>query len=109
MTLADRSMSVAKWFLAFGLALLGTPAFAVPCGDGRDDASIRLEPTRPVSRSYDARRLPGDELAPVPRNGGARPPELPDDGRVREWRRRVANLPLILRVAFVEALPVAKA
>ena len=71
------------WILAFGLALLGAPAAAVPCGDDscreqgdRDDSSIQLKPTRPRDRSYDASRVLDDE-------------------RSRELRKRIANLRLV--------------
>ena len=90
------------WILAFGLALLGAPAAAVPCGDDscqehedRDEASIQLKPTQPRERSHDASRILGDELLPAVRNKDARPPEIRDDGRAREWRKRIATLPEI--------------
>jgi hypothetical protein len=90
------------WILAFGLAVLGTPAGAVPCGDDscqkqedRDDSSIQLKPTQPLDRSYDASRILGDELAPGLRKKDERPPGLRDDGRVREWRNRIAALPAV--------------
>ena len=90
------------WILALGLALPGTPAAAVPCGDdscqeqgNRDDSSIQLKPTQPHDRSYDAPPILGDELSPVLRTKDARPPGLRDDGRAREWRKRVATLPVI--------------
>lgn len=97
--------------LAFGLALLGTPAGAVPCGDDscqkqedRDDSSIQLKATQPRDRSYDASRIlvedlpPGlsekDELPPGLRKKDELPPGLRDgtDGRAREWRKRIATL-----------------
>jgi len=90
------------WILAFGLALLGAPAAAVPCGDDscleqedRDDSAIRLKPTQPRDRSDDASRIPSDELSPDPRKKDERPPGLRDDGRAREWRKRIATLPVI--------------
>ena len=86
------------WILAFGLALLGAPAAAVPCGDGscqaqehRDDASIQLKPPEPRGRSYDASRMLGDELSPGRvRKKDELSPGLRDDGRAREWRKRIA-------------------
>jgi hypothetical protein len=90
------------WILAFGLALLGAPASAVPCGDDScreqkdcGDSSIQLKPTQPRDRSYDASRSLGDEFAPGLRQKGERPPGFRDNGRAREWRKRVATLPVI--------------
>jgi hypothetical protein len=87
------------WILAFGLALLGAPAGAVPCDDDscqkqadRDDSSIQLKPAQPRERSHNAPRILGDELSPVLRKKDARPPGLRDDGRAREWRKRIATL-----------------
>jgi hypothetical protein len=87
------------WILAFGLALLGAPAAAVPCGDDscqeqedREASSIQLKPTQPRDRFYDASRILGDELAPGLRKQDERPPGLRDDGRAREWRKRIATL-----------------
>ena len=89
------------WILAFGLALLGAPAAAVPCGDDcqeqedRDDSSIQLKPTQPSDGSDDASRNPSDELSPGLRKKVERPPGLRDDGRAREWRKRIATVPMI--------------
>ncbi len=90
------------WILAFGLALLGAPAAAVPCGDDscqeqedRDGASIQLKPTQPRNRSYDASRILGDEPSPGLRKKDEHPPGLRDDGRAREWRKRIATLPAV--------------
>jgi hypothetical protein len=90
------------WILAFGLALLGAPAAAVPCGDDscreqedRDDSSIRLKPTRPRDRSYDASRILGNEFSPGLREKEERPTGLRDDERAREWRKRIASLPVV--------------
>ena len=108
------------WILAFGLALLGAPAAAVPCGDDscqeyedRDDASIQLKPPQPRSRSYDASRMLGDELSPGRlRKSDERSPGLRDDGRARDWRKRIATLPEIpthvadCRSTLVEFRPV---
>jgi hypothetical protein len=87
------------WILAFGLVLLGNQAAAVPCGDDscqgqedREDASIQLKPTQPRARSYDASRMLGNEFWPgTLRTKGERSPGLQDDGRAREWRKRVAT------------------
>jgi hypothetical protein len=90
------------WILAFGLALLGAPAAAVPCGDDscqeqedRGDSSIQLKPPQPRDRSHDASRTLGDELTPGLRKKDERPSGLRDDGRAREWRKRIATLPVI--------------
>lgn len=87
------------WILAFGLALLCTPTGAVPCGDDscqehedRDDSSIRLKPAQPRDRSYDASRFLDDGLSPRLRNEDGHLRELRDDGRTREWRKRIAAL-----------------
>ena len=88
------------WILAFGLALLIAPAQAVPCGDDsctkkedREASSIQLKPTQPRDRSHDVSRILGDELSPGLRKKDERPPGLRDDGRAREWRKRIATLP----------------
>jgi hypothetical protein len=85
--------------LAFGLALLGAPAAAVPCGDDscqkqedRDDISIQLKPTQRRDRPDDASRIPGGELSPILREKVEFPPGSRDDGRAREWRKRIATL-----------------
>ena len=90
------------WILAFGLALLIAPAQAVPCGDDsctkkedREAGSIQLKPTQPRDRSYEASRILGDELAPGLRKKDELPPGLRDDGRGREWRKRIATLPVV--------------
>ena len=92
----------ATWILVFGLALLGAPAAAVRADDDSsqkqedgDHSSIRLKPTQPRDRSHDASRIPGDELSPGLRKKDERPPRLRDDGRAREWRKRIATLPMI--------------
>jgi len=87
------------WIIALGLSLLGTQAAAVPCEDDscqgqadRDDASIQLKPTPSRSRSYDASRMLGNEFWPGPlRTKDERSPGPRDDGRAREWRKRVAT------------------
>jgi hypothetical protein len=88
--------------LAFGLALLGAPAAAVGSDDDSsqkqedgDRSSIKLRPTQPRDRSHDASRIPGDALSPGLRKKDERPPALRDDGRAREWRKRIATLPAI--------------
>ena len=97
------------WILAFGLALLCTPAQAVPCRDdcqkreNRDDSSIQLKATH--DRSYGASHIFVDGLPP----GLAKKAELPpglakkaefrpglrDDWRAHEWRKRIATLPAV--------------
>ena len=98
------------WILTFGLALLGTPMGAVPCGDDscqehedRRDSSIQLKPAQPRDRSYDASRFLGDELSPGLRNNDEHPPGLRDDGRAREWRKGIATLPAVPTQDLVRA------
>ena len=90
------------WILAFGLALLGIPAGAVPCGndscqehEDRDDSSIQLKPAQSRDRSYDGSRFLGDELSPGLRKKDDHPPGLRDDGRAHERRKRIATLPAV--------------
>jgi hypothetical protein len=90
------------WILAFGLALLGAPAAAVQSDDDSsqkqedgDHSPIRLKPTQPRDRSHDGSRIPGGELSPDLRKKDERPPGLRDDGGAREWRKRIATLPVI--------------
>jgi hypothetical protein len=90
------------WTPAFGLAPLCAPAQAVPCRDDsctkkedREASSIQLKPTQPRDGSYDASRTLGDELAPGLREKDELPPGLRDDGRAREWRKRIATLPAV--------------
>ena len=89
------------WILAVGLALLGAPAASVPCGDDscreqadRDHASIQLKPSQLRPWSYEASRMLGDELSTGRlRKKDEHSPRLRDDGRAREWRKRIAALP----------------
>ena len=90
------------WILAFGLALLFAPAQAIPCRDesctkkdDREASSIQLKPTQPRDRSYEASRILVDELAPGLRKKDELPPGLRDDGRAREWRKRIATVPAV--------------
>jgi hypothetical protein len=101
------------WILAFGLALVCTPAAAVPCRDDscgkkedRDASSIQLKSTQ--HRSYGASHILVDDLPPglstkdelPPRlierdERDELPPGLRDDGRAHEWRTRIATVPAV--------------
>jgi hypothetical protein len=97
------------WIFALGLALLCTPAGAVPCGDGSceksqdqdqleaEASSIQLESTQPGGRSHgDVLPILVDELSPRRlEKRDALPSDLRDDERLHEWRRRIATAPAV--------------
>ncbi len=107
-----------KWILAFGLALLCTPAQAVPCLDDscqkqadRDDSSIQLNsPERGVPLYDGASPILVDDLPPGRFESDELPPGLREDWRAHEWRDRISTrLAVPMRDPRSTALPIPEA